>query len=321
VLDGVGAMAFVDQVKVDRLAEWIAERAPDRAPVQVAMALMMFHGEEHRALLLHLGRHEDLARFAAIGLSGTSERDRNLYELAKSVHGWGRIDVVELLGPTGDPEIRDWLLRDGYRNDIAYGLLAHTCANAGGLRDALMKQTVDDEMLGSAGELIVALLIGDPFEGMDAYYDGAPVVELYLGHLGPQPTELTQLIVVGKILAYMDAHPGWSAMGRPLAEAIVKQPYWKELIAVGLADPDPATFDRAAEAATVVGVPTWEAFFARLEKGEDRWWAVMQTDNPAHIDRVIALAEQRMPLPEGTLTVIRAELKRFPGKGLSLLEK
>lgn len=319
VLDGVGAMAFVDQKKVDRLAEWLAEHAPDRAPVKVAMALMMLHGEEHRELLLHLGRHEDLTHFAAIGLSATSERERNMFELARSVHGWGRIDAIELLGPVGDPEIRDWLLREGYRNDIAYGYLAYTCADAGGLRDALMKESVDDELLRSAGEIIEALLIGEPFKGMDTYYDGAPVVDLYLRHLGPEPTDLEQLVVVGKILAYLDAHPGWSALARPLAETIVKQPYWKELIAVGLADPDPATFDRAAEAATIVGVPTWDAFFARLERGEDRWWAVLQTDNAEHIDRVIALAEKRMPLPEATLKVIREELKRFPGKGQSLI--
>jgi len=68
-------------------------------------------------------------------LSPTYERD--LWELAKTVEGWGRIHLVERLAHAEDHEIRAWLLREGFRNAVMGEYVACICARAGRLHEAL----------------------------------------------------------------------------------------------------------------------------------------------------------------------------------------
>jgi hypothetical protein len=114
--------------------------------------------------------------------------------------------------------------------------------------------------------------------------------------------------------------------------------HWPALIHEALKSRDQAVFGEAAQAARVLGIDTWDEHFARLQAGDDYgWYFVMQTDDAARIDRVIALAEERIPLqkvatgpgmdlgigPEwahhGHLDFVLQDLRRFPGKGWTLL--
>jgi hypothetical protein len=90
---------------------------------------------------------------------------QSLWTLAKNVDGWGRIHVVERLAQTENPHIKDWLLREGFRNSVMYEYLAYTCATAGGLVAALSQGTVDRELLTSTGELLDALIAEGPAYG------------------------------------------------------------------------------------------------------------------------------------------------------------
>jgi hypothetical protein len=81
----------------------------------------------------------------------------------------------------------------------------------------------------------------------------------------------------------------------------------------------------------------WNLYFERLQRGEDVWYFAMQTDDPGRIDRVVALAEERLPLdqiatgpaeelglgPEfqdhSALDYVLQDLQRFPGHGWTLL--
>ena len=189
----------LDADRLEALALWIAKNSPDREPVKFAIALLgMIPGSDHAELLLALGRHEELTLYSAVALTNAAggEAERKLFELAKHVDGWGRIQVVERLAKTSDAEIKAWMLREGYKNSVMYEYLAYTCAVAGGLRGALEREAVDPAVLGGAGDIIQALIAGGPAENMDDYADGAVVVERYLHHLGPEPREIDQLIAV-----------------------------------------------------------------------------------------------------------------------------
>src|SRR5262249_9194913 len=138
--------------------------------------------------------------FCAVALANASENaEAELWELAKHVEGWGRIHLVERLANTTDPDIKEWLLRGGDKNSIMYEYLAHPCAVGGGLLTALQRDTVDDQLLAAAAEIIQALLIGGPAPGMDDYEEGAAVVELYLDQMAKRATSLKQLLVVRSI--------------------------------------------------------------------------------------------------------------------------
>ena len=63
-----------------------------------------------------------------------------IWKLAKAVHGWGRIHAVNYLADlTITPEIKDWMLREGFRNRVLNEYLAYSCATAGELKQALCR--------------------------------------------------------------------------------------------------------------------------------------------------------------------------------------
>jgi hypothetical protein len=63
--------------------------------------LGLFPAQGHRDILLTLGQHEEFTLFAAVALdNGQDDADDDLWALAGSVHGWGRIHLVERLART-----------------------------------------------------------------------------------------------------------------------------------------------------------------------------------------------------------------------------
>jgi hypothetical protein len=66
------------------------------------------------------------------------------------ITGWGRIQIIERLAETKDEQIRAWMLRDGYRNDIMEEYTALTCAKTGNLVAALRQPEPDGKLLKGA---------------------------------------------------------------------------------------------------------------------------------------------------------------------------
>ena len=136
LLQRLAADSALDMRRLEELALWLAKCAPDRAPVKLAISILgVIPGSDHTDLLLTLGRHEEFTLYAAVALLNCAGQgaERKLFELAQHVDGWGRIEVVGRLASTRDPEIKAWMLREGFRNDIMNEYLAYTCASAGGL--------------------------------------------------------------------------------------------------------------------------------------------------------------------------------------------
>lgn len=343
----------LDANRLEELAAWLAKNSPDRDPVKFAIAILgVISGSDHSDLLLTLGRHEELTLYAAVGLSNSAgpDAESKLFELAQHVDGWGRIQIVARLANTSNDTIKAWMLREGYKNSVLYEYLAYTCASAGGLRGELAKESVDPALLAGAGDIIQALILGGPARDMDDYADGAAVVERYLYHLGTEPKEIEQLIAVSSIQRFLDTTSDWKTREtrgwtptlrgalRAKILAVKGLPHWKAMVNAGLASKDPITFSTAAVAAKALDIDTWDHHFARLESGDDDGWCfVMQTDDPARIDRVVALAEKMIPLDKiatgpakelglglewvnhGHLEFVLQDLRRFPGKAWPLI--
>ncbi len=354
LLELIAERQDLDAERLEELAVWIAKNAPDREPVKFAIAVLgIAQGSDNSTLLLTLGRHEEFTLYSAVALSNTAGAgaEKMLFELAQHVDGWGRISIVERLADTTDPQIKSWMLREGYRNSIMYEYLAYTCAVAGGLRAELEKNTVDPEVLNGAADIIQALVTGGPAENMDDYADGAVVSQRFLHHLGKEPRGIGELIGVDYIQRFLDEEEadwtaresrGWTQelrneLGKRAAE-IKTLPYWNEVVSAGLASDDRAVFGEADIAARAIGLDTWDHHFGRLKSGkDDGWYYVMQTDDETRIDRVIALAVQTLPLDaiasgpaeemglglewssHSHLDFVLQDLRRFPGKGWELI--
>lgn len=323
----------LDLAQLEELALYLVTRAPDRDAVKLAMAILgLFEGDDHADLFLTLGTHEELTLYAAVALASGPTGERRLFELAREVHGWGRIQTVERLAGTCDPEIQAWLLREGYKNDVMYEYLAYTCATSGGLREALEAPEIDAALLAGATDIIAALIAGGPAQDIGDYADGAAVVARYLDHLGDHDSDVEQLITCAAIRDHFDGDLS------ERAARIVAAPRWRALVQAGLDADDHLTFHRASHAAELLDIDTWPHHFERLARGGDGWYHAMQTDDRARINRVVELALERLDLAavatgadvalgmgaefaeHRNLGFVVQGLRSFAGAGLPLIE-
>jgi hypothetical protein len=336
------------------LSSWLARRAPDREPAKIALALLgRFRGDEHRDVFMTLGSHDEFTLYAAVALQSSElEPEPWLWDLAKKVKGWGRIHLVERLADTSDGEVRDWLLHEGYKNDVMTEYLAFTCAVAGRLCDALAEDVVPEATLDAASDLLEALLIGGPAEDIEDYEDGPRVLDHLARHLTQRERlSLRQLALVPSLLRHFDedvwearAEEGWTdeLRERVLAacRAVGERRDAADLVVHELSESDDLQrYWLATHAAEAVGVDAWPHHYRRLEQGEDdMWFHVMRTDDDERATCVVRLALERFDLeamatgpseelglgerwrPHTLLDMVLEGLGDFPGLGWQLVE-
>ena len=348
------AESEVDAGGVAAVGRRLATESSSRNPVKLGIALLgAVTTNEHREVFLVLGRHEEFTLYSAGAIQNT-ERDPEpiLWELAKLVTGWGRIDIVERLSETTSREIKDWILRQGFRNDIMNEYLAYIGATTGDLVGALDDPNPDDEMLEAACDLLSALIQGGTAQDIDDYADAPHATKLLLGHLGERASTTRHLIAVDDIERFLNgdeeawtrretgAWPrGLRAQFLATCAEIKSRRMWGEIVNTELQSDDPGTFSMAERAARIVGVDTFELNLARVAADpiDGSWFTVMQDVNSTRLPRVLELAERSLPLtdiasgpaeelglgPEfnahGALSIVVQDLDRFPGQGWRLV--
>ncbi len=236
------------------LARWLARKAPDPIAVRYAIALLGQYGEADDAdLILTLGRHEEFTVTCATALCkllGSEQAQTAMWNLARRVHGWGRIHIVRRLAGTGCPEIQQWLLRDGYRNRYNANYLACRCAIGGKLLEALQSGAVDERLLTGAADILHALLSagldGRPSRHMHDYPDGAAASLAFLACVGHQRPR--QLRVAAAVIALADIANHELPWGNTTSQQIAKLAghiltfdYWPALVREQLAGDDTAS--------------------------------------------------------------------------------
>lgn len=356
----IEALAKDDGIRHQRLYELahsFAAESPDREPVKFGIAILgLFREPANEELFQMLGRHDEFTLYCAVAIANTFEDSQeSLWALARNVSGWGRIHVVERLAQTAtSPAIRNWLLREGYRNSVMYEYLAGTCAKAGGLRAALSDDRADRELLTAAGEIIQALISGGPADNIDDYDDARPVIEHYLSHMASSAETIEDFLHVNSINSYLNDDEalwagrydaGWTIECRNRLRSqcvsILSRSGWGDIVRAKLNSEDELVFFQADQAAMALGIDTWDIHWQRLlEKPAEasRWYHVMVQCNDDRIQMVIEFAEASLDL-EGIATgaadelglgreferhscldFVLQELRRFAGEGLLLIE-
>ncbi len=300
-------------------ARFLTREAPERGPVKFAIALLGLIGDpQDKQVISVLGRHEEFTLYTAVALANMfPDPEPELWALAQKVDGWGRIHLVERLSTTNSPLIKDWLLRQGYRNRVMYEYLAYTCATSGNLAQALSADEVDDELLDAAGDMIEALIHGGPAEDINDYADAASVTGHYLRHIEGKAPTLARFGVVDAILGYLTrdtwdaaerSRNGWNDEVRGTlierAQRFVTDPQWPALVQQALHSTDQGQFHLADRAANPLGIDTWEIHWQRLHDSpleSYRWYPVMQRAN------------------HDTIGAIVQELGRYPAVGWPLI--
>jgi hypothetical protein len=164
--------------RVRATGRWLAECGTRRDAVAGGLVVLGLAGDERdRDLLLLLGALDDLTLYAVVAL--------------------GRIQAVERLEGTSDPEIRGWLLREGFRNEVMNEYLAHLAATTGDLYSALLEPEPEDALLDGAGGILDALYaVGGPAKDIGAYPDGPAVISRYLDLVRRRAPSLARIRIV-----------------------------------------------------------------------------------------------------------------------------
>ncbi|MEC0207422.1 limonene hydroxylase [Paenibacillus ehimensis] len=301
--------------KLYQEAEWFARYGAHRNVVKLGIALLgQFETERHRELVVTLGKHDEFTLYSAVAIRGSLEHaNETLFELAKAVDGWGKIQLVERLEPQTQ-EIRDWLLRHGCRNSVMNEYLACYCARNGGLAEALAHASVDLELYDGAGVILSALLAGGPAENIDDYEDAALAVSDFLRHSQTMCINVAQLSVVMDIYDFLNEDGkrwerrydrGWSGDLREackrLCDNVIRDEGWPAKVWEGIRSQDSTMRQHAIHAAKRLRMDIWEVLFGQLPEhplDSHLYYQLAQTEEPERMDRLVRYAEAHLPLDE-----------------------
>lgn len=301
--------------EVHGVGRWLATTAAHRGAAKAGMLILggTVLDDEDLAILRTLGAHEEFTLYAAIALrNGLPAPDRELWALAKVVDGWGRIQSVEWLQHTTDPEIRSWILRAGYRNTVMYEYLAHIAATTGDLVGALQTPHPDRELLTAAGEILTALIAGGPAQDIHDYTEAPAAVEAFLGHMLTRAETFGDHEAVSAIRAFLTDPEaldprddgGWTVslrerLGDQCAQ-LLGQDVWRHRIAEGLRSGDRGVFWAAHRAAQAQGIDTFDLLLGRLveEPFESWWFQAWQQADGTRARELVDLAYRVLPLGE-----------------------
>ncbi len=334
----------INQHRLKIFAEWLVSNAPDRGPVKVGIAILGLYADSAlNDLFFIFGAHEEFTLYATVAvINNPDNSEYDVWRIAKSVDGWGRIQAFERLADTDDPQIKSWMVREGYKNGIMNEYLAHMAATSGDMISELKKSKPDDALIMGAGDILKALTIGGPAEDMSDYKDGAEASLLYLNHLKYRESDLNTFDVVSNIRRYFTEDNAAGDLNEKILKAAdfyLKRKGWDALVSAGIHSKDEQDFYIANKVADKLDMDTWDIVFERQQQHKDAnlWWELMQTDELGKIRKIVEYAELVVPLDEiasgpsdllglgpefqhhNTLDFIVQDLGKFPGEGWNLI--
>jgi hypothetical protein len=311
------------------LALGLATRSSDRTPVKVGVVLLGLCATiQDRDILLSLGRHEEFTHYVGVALTNAFEdAEPLLWELAKAVESWGRINLVRQLASTRSPEIKAWILKEGNSDDFpAQFMLAYIAATTGELASALSAQEIDDIVYMAAGRILMNLIAArtnPTLKDIDDYADGPEAIRRYLAHAARKQDTLEGFAPLALIVDYLELRSGEepSVLGvterrrnrRPLPKGwtkkelersathsrwILHRSAWRELIQDGLRSEDVRTFHLAEHAAKWLGDDTFPMILDRIRRfpTDDSVWtqATTRAQDIGQWDEVLQAAIERL---------------------------
>jgi len=313
ILDEVRKHPGIQPSAVFDEARWFAENAAHRNVVKFGIALMgLFQNEQVKELLLTLGRHEEFTLYAAVAIqNGMEDSNEVLFELAKHVHGWGKIHLVERLEPNSK-EIRDWLLRHGCLNSIMNEYLACICARNGGLHEAIASDRVDCELFDGASTIIEALLYGGPAEDIDDYEHAPQALSDYVRLSTKMCSTAKHLSVMLNIRDFLAKDEekwegrmsaGWTEEVRTDIHAgcqfIIGDFKWSSLIMDAVSSNNSQNRYYGVACAEKLGMDIWETLYDQLTANplqDAHYFQLMKSNDPARIQKLVQFATEHLPL-------------------------
>ncbi|GAB2982275.1 hypothetical protein GCM10027049_18540 [Mucilaginibacter puniceus] len=298
-------------------AKAMAFKTAHRNSVKVGVALIgICRGTNVIQQIKTIALHDEFTVFAIVAISNMTDNVVNdLWEIAKKVDGWGKIQVVDRLAKMELPdEIKTWLITEGYKNSIMYEELAYTCAVNGELHNTLKQENVDNKIFKASADIIGALIAGGPAEDFSDYQYASVVVENFVRHAKTKANDIFHFVVLNHLKDFLielqndldeQSKNGWTQdiISNCLIDIvdILNSKDWLSMAMEALNSNDNITYWNAKMAAKILDIDIWEIVWHKLKDNPHEislWYDVTHEAKPENIEEVIQLAINTFPLNE-----------------------
>jgi hypothetical protein len=349
----IDRLSDLDSINVDRLAglaRWLCNFGVHRGQVKSGIGLLGVSGSAKDADLLgKLGLLDELTLYAVVALRRLlPDWEHEIFDLAKHVDGWGRVEAIEFLRGAEDPAVKDWLLRIGYNIPGNEEEVALNAATFGGLA-ATLQGEVDEELLDHIGEILGTLATAEHGGTMADYESGGLAMELYLSQIATMPKTIARLRIITFLRDYLEGDAQYNSKIEPAIRASLRQSAvellsssdWARIVEASLHSPDFEIVRQVVELAPSYGLdraPIVFRWLSERERDSYLWWlAAHDADLPTLLE-LVDVAEKLFDfddLPSGPrlslglgpafaasvcLQTLLQELGRFPGQGWKAIQ-
>lgn len=188
---------------------WFAHRLLQEADqgeiIKFALSLLEFFDlqeeEEVAEDIRLLARCNEFTLFCVRDFLQWNDGQEEIFQTARQVYGWGRIAALEYLEPR-TAQIRQWMLEEGWDNDVNPEYTARLLADHVDLLGVLERPTLTAKAFEGAEALVDALLVDEPVPGISEIRQPAKLLTEFLRHCVEQEKELDDYRVILRILQY-----------------------------------------------------------------------------------------------------------------------
>lgn len=171
--------------KVANLAYCFAANGRKAETVKLGLTMLALFNFSDNPQVCHmlktLGYCEDFTDYVLMSVEEWPDKQKQdcYFELAKKLHGWGKINVVEIMEADTE-EKKQWMLCHGCKNSILNAYLGRICAEKADLYGRLQKGILSSEEMNGVTDIMEGLLDEGPCAGMSAIEHPVDLTLLYL---------------------------------------------------------------------------------------------------------------------------------------------
>ena len=359
VLKAIIVDKTIDQSILYQVCRYLFLYSRQRGAVKFSTAILGLYGVAGDLELFKIiARHDEFTLYAAVAIMGHHVTVADLWmDMARNVTGWGRIHLVGRLLDIKNDEVRDFLLREGCRNDVMPEYTSHRIAERMKLLDALKPESIDRELFEGAGVILSSLVHATgsdcPFMGMDEYGEGEDTVREFLRHAEKMSETLEDYLTINNIrdtaLSVNEGgcreHLKWSDETldhiKTKVGEILQNSFDTNKILRAIESKDSEEQWRAITISLMNGWDIREKLTDLLKMNPYKphlWFVLMQGDDGSSVSETVELALNLLKETEGDrhsgimipgeedkymecMETLICELQSFPGKGWKLLKR
>ena len=200
-----------DNLKPDNLYEYalgLITSSNKKECVKLGLEILQLlntNNDETKQIIKTLALSDEFTYYCVVMMKSWPQGNQDIFEVAKKLHGWGKIFAVEELRAL-DPlyeEIKKWILDEGINNDVSPSYSALTCwrnSNAGG---TLYTKPTYEEFV-SIRNIIDALLDEGPRQGLSALDKRKEIIMVFLNEALKMPLVTDDYEVIYHIYDYFE---------------------------------------------------------------------------------------------------------------------